>query len=163
MFLQSTVREFSVTSCLLLLGGPLSADEPSGGAIATSGSFTFRLSIGKEITGYTMDKASAKIILAGSELDVPMNLVESIRFEPANSGRVRVELSNGDSLSGQLVPGQFEVVADWGKVKINSGSLAEIQRAKLSASQTTVTGTRQNQENVPAVRVDSATGRSRNN
>jgi hypothetical protein len=153
MFSQVTLRIFVATLCLAWLVAPLSADEPAAEAIATSGSFMFRLSNGKEITGYTVDEAAAKMILAGNELKLPMNLVESIRFEAANQSRVRVELSNGDSLSGQLVPGQFEVVADWGKAKINSSSLSEIRRVNSQAVSSSATTTSR-RENVPAVRVD---------
>ncbi len=139
---------------LLWLVVPCPADESSDGkVIATSGTFAFRLSNGKELTGYTGEDAAAKIILAGNELNVPLSLVESIRFNSGNDGRVRVELSNGDSVSGQLVPGIFEVVADWGKAKINSSSLSQISRVKgeVSASRAVVAAPN---EMVPAVRVD---------
>lgn len=140
-------------ACSSMTGSCLADQDSSDPVIATSGTFSFRLSNGKEITGYTTDDASAKMILAGTELKVPLSLVETVRFN-ASDARVKVDLSNGDSLTGQLIPGQFEVVADWGKAKINSSALSQITRIKTNTGSSQPAPSSATREMVPAVRVE---------
>jgi hypothetical protein len=111
---------------------PLTAQE-SDDATSVGGKFDFRLRNGKEFTGYMMEKATVNLVVAGIELNVPIPLVESMKFDDKDIGRVRMQLSNGDSLSGQFVPGQLGVMADWGTLKINNGSLDSVTRAKMPA------------------------------
>lgn len=99
----------------------------------TSGKFNFRLRNGTEMSGYMTEQSTINLLVAGLELKVPVPLVESIRFDNNDMSRIRMQLNNGDSLSGQIMPSQLGVMADWGTLKINSQALVQVSRVAVPA------------------------------
>ena len=97
--------------------------------VSTSGNFEFKLRNGLEFSGFMTDKSTIDLLVAGQEVKVPVPLVESIQFGEDDATRLQMQLNNGDSLSGQIMPSKLDVVAEWGTLKVNSAALAQMTRA----------------------------------
>ena len=108
-------------------------DTKTGGVQATGSPFQFQLRNGKRFTGYIDASNDVKLLIIGNQIKLPPNAIRSISFDGGSQGRVRVALMNGDGLSGQLMEGQFKVMAEWGELKINNNALTRVNRVKASS------------------------------
>jgi hypothetical protein len=116
---------------------PVAAQEPAGAeatetaaAVPAADKFVFRLKNGQEFTGFLGEKASITMIVADTNVEIPVYKIQQLKFDINKPGKAFVQLRDGDSITAQFVPGIAELTADWGKLSLNTDSLASMQMSK---------------------------------
>jgi len=104
------------------------ADAPESGPSADK--FVYRLKNGQEFTGFMGEKASITMIVADTNIEIPMYKIQSLKFDLNKPGKALVQLRDGDTISAQFVPTIVELTADWGKVSLNTDAISTLRMSK---------------------------------
>ena len=92
--------------------------------------FTFRLKNGKEFSGFLDEKAAITMLVADTKVEIPVYKVQALQFDPNDPGKATVQLRDRNSITAQIVPATIELLADWGKVSLNTSSLSTMRLAR---------------------------------